>query len=776
MAEDPLLEVQKKEGDPIDFTYYMVLSQKSTYHKWRHIGIKHHLVTDEDIAHFLLECYNKSAAVSSGGGGICATCQSLLQLCCVTCDKVTQTTPVAAADQVVVTLGKADSLEPPTVSEDTATVTTGNHQLASQDVKGDGGARSGMNLRTRRRRGPVSRGERRTSKRRKKASTQREDSPDHTMSAGHSNSADGEDQYLDDCFRPVAELSEAVAPKVELFDSQDVKLEDDLASSPWEHPDKDDTADSKENTIFALSQLPRAGRGRPRKYPIIPLECTVCHKKLATRVSVINHMKRKHPETKIPELYHSAPSPTKQSPAQGGRNRRKEKNEADKNNVDADVDGSAEEEDHPRNGRAPVSEAMKRLRKAELESLKCATCGAQFEHKRQMYTHRRLCLSKVCHLCGKSVKQLEMHLKRHTSARRFPCPHCPKSFLFRNYLEQHLLYHRDERPYCCEVCGARYREKTRLNAHIRTHTGSKPYKCQLCEAAFTRPRGLNDHMRVHTGEKPYRCQVCGRQFSSSGNLAAHRRKVHGLQPQVPNRMTRKLLVVESTGPGNAEGRVHMVVNSTASSSCDSGGSKSEAAGCGGGGGRGCEAVGSSAVVGGTSGGGGGGGGGVSTACVFPEKEVGFGVGDHGTVAHIVASVGGDGPPPPPPPVSELSSLVSSIPVSAEDYATSDSGAVLGASVLSASILCGGVPVSSGTFVTGAGVPVSAPLTTAVLPGPCVLTPQPTTTVSAGVSGCSEDSIGTSGLSACEPQAPVSTAVVPVTSVSSCVPPVSKCPF
>ncbi|KAL8605658.1 hypothetical protein ACOMHN_066731 [Nucella lapillus] len=197
----------------------------------------------------------------------------------------------------------------------------------------------------------------------------------------------------------------------------------------------------------------------------------------------------------------------------------------------------------------PVTEAVKHLRKAELVSLKCSTCGAQFEHKRQMYTHRRLCVSKVCHLCGKSVKQLEMHLKRHSSVRRFPCPHCPKSFLFHNYLEQHMLYHNNERPYCCEICGVRYREKTRLNAHIRTHTGSKPYMCQLCDAAFTRPRGLKDHMRVHTREKPYRCQVCGRQFSSSGNLAAHRRKVHGLEPQVPNRMTRKLFEADLNQPG-----------------------------------------------------------------------------------------------------------------------------------------------------------------------------------------------------------------------------------
>ena len=195
------------------------------------------------------------------------------------------------------------------------------------------------------------------------------------------------------------------------------------------------------------------------------------------------------------------------------------------------------------------SEKLKK-RRAELEALVCETCGMTFEHRQQMYRHRRLCTWKVCHLCGKSVKLLDMHLKRHSAPRQFSCPHCPKTFLYRNYLAQHLLYHNGERPYCCEICGMRYRERTRLNAHLRTHTGSKPFKCSQCDAAFTRPRGLNDHKRVHTGEKPYECQVCGRKFSSTGNLAAHRRKVHRMEPLMPNRMTRKLYVE----PNAAEAR------------------------------------------------------------------------------------------------------------------------------------------------------------------------------------------------------------------------------
>ena len=291
------------------------------------------------------------------------------------------------------------------------------------------------------------------------------------------------------------------------------------------------------------------GRGRPRKYPDIPLVCVVCGKKLSSRMSVLNHMTTQHPTAELPAALAplAALSAAKaQSSAKRGRKRKMAQRGAQVNTLsDSALEGDSGVEGSREDGASSVERLKKR--KAELESLVCETCGMTFEHRQQMYRHRRLCTWKVCHLCGKSVKLLDMHLKRHNAPRRFSCPHCPKTFLFHNYLTQHMLYHNGERPFCCEICGMRYHERTRLNAHLRTHTGSKPFKCNQCDAAFTRPRGLNDHKRVHTGEKPYGCQVCGRKFSSTGNLAAHRRKVHRMEPLSPNRMTRKLYIEPNAG-------------------------------------------------------------------------------------------------------------------------------------------------------------------------------------------------------------------------------------
>ena len=343
-------------------------------------------------------------------------------------------------------------------------------------------------------------------------------------------------------------------------------------------------------------QQQHAGERRRRrrgKYPEVSLVCVVCGRKLSSRMSVLNHMTTQHPTADLPPpLAPLAARSSAKTPPSSRRGRRKKsaesgarvdrvsgsasaaEAEADSTKEDRDADADAEKSKPQPNSkrgrkkrsaqgdvrveaasdsalagdpaagagledRAADTERLKR-RKAELESLMCETCGMTFEHKKQMYNHRRHCTWKVCHLCGKSVKLLEMHLKRHSSPGQFPCPRCPKTFRDRHHLNQHMLYHNGERPYCCEVCGMRYHERTRLNTHLRTHTGIKPFKCTQCDAAFTRMRGLSDHKRVHTGEKPYGCQVCGRQFSSSGNLAAHRRKVHRMEPLTPNHVTRKL--------------------------------------------------------------------------------------------------------------------------------------------------------------------------------------------------------------------------------------------
>ncbi|XP_070177795.1 zinc finger protein 70-like [Littorina saxatilis] len=488
MIQPPGAERGEMEEElPDMFTFHLALSSGATYQRWREVGHTEQLSSDEDIAYFLLQCYEKVKREGQTDRGVCTRCHLPLKLLCVDCGTDTTLTP-----SVLPPLADRGQSQMLTTQNDVTLTHNTDYACVKQEAVQHG-----------------------------------------ALADSHQHSS-----------------ATPPLPQSHLISHQDYMSS---SLSPRDYSDSSCT----EKTLqpeptpphFPIPSQP-PGRGRPRMYPAANLVCEVCRRKLSSRQALFSHMTSRHPSAHLPaSLSHLAAKQASTGKTRtGGKRGRKPKRTEDVESSDREDTREVAE------STMTLRERLQR-RKAELESLKCETCGMNFDSKRQMYTHGRLCQWKVCHVCGKSVKQLEMHLKRHSAPRRFPCPHCPKTFLFRNYLEGHLLYHNGQRPFCCEVCGARYREKTRLNAHIRTHTGDKPFKCTQCDAAFTRPRGLHDHMRVHTGEKPYACQVCGRHFSSSGNLAAHRRKVHKLEPQVPNRLTRKLFVEPGLEPASSESTI-----------------------------------------------------------------------------------------------------------------------------------------------------------------------------------------------------------------------------
>ena len=298
-------------------------------------------------------------------------------------------------------------------------------------------------------------------------------------------------------------------------------------------------------------------RRKKREFTFSCLDCWVCGKKLSSKHSVVRHMECKHPEmdlstliiTKSDSESEDAEQPdsgkerTEQGDSRGqgeGQERRAKRPAASQPSIPRGRSSSWARKSRltappppPQQG-PPVGGARpKRTKRPDLDSLLCPICGVKFESRNRLYHHHRRCAWKVCHLCGKSVKNLDNHLMRHNAPRRFPCKHCPKGFISRGRLRAHTRRHKGERTFCCELCGQCFFERGPLAEHLLLHAGSKPFKCQLCDSAFTRGRGLKDHMRVHTGEKPYACHVCQRPFSSTGNLAAHRRKVHNMEPLLP---------------------------------------------------------------------------------------------------------------------------------------------------------------------------------------------------------------------------------------------------
>lgn len=119
------------------------------------------------------------------------------------------------------------------------------------------------------------------------------------------------------------------------------------------------------------------------------------------------------------------------------------------------------------------------------------------------------------------ARSAKIHSLRNSSAKRFGCLQCGKSFRCFSQLEIHQRSHTGEKPFRCTLCGKTYAQKGHLYTHQRTHTGEKPYRCPICAKGFIQKCTLDMHQRTHTGEKPFVCIKCGKGFTKNCNLKKH---------------------------------------------------------------------------------------------------------------------------------------------------------------------------------------------------------------------------------------------------------------
>lgn len=83
-----------------------------------------------------------------------------------------------------------------------------------------------------------------------------------------------------------------------------------------------------------------------------------------------------------------------------------------------------------------------------------------------------------CTLCDKRYREAKA-LRRHVSSahmdeRPFICEICTKGFHTKAILQAHMRTHTGERPFVCLVCNKAFGSKTWLRAHIKGHTDVKP--------------------------------------------------------------------------------------------------------------------------------------------------------------------------------------------------------------------------------------------------------------------------------------------------------------
>ena len=178
------------------------------------------------------------------------------------------------------------------------------------------------------------------------------------------------------------------------------------------------------------------------------------------------------------------------------------------------------------------------LKGMHFEDLKCSECDNIFARTslKQHMRHRHGDINHelTCHVCQKRLRKLsfEKHFKeQHTeiALKRFPCPHCGKSFKTEIYKKNHVKEKHTigEKDYKCNKCEFQTNIKDRLRSHNNyTHTSEMPFQCHECSKFLKNATSLRNHIaQTHTREESM-CVECGKSFQNKLKLAHHVKQVH----------------------------------------------------------------------------------------------------------------------------------------------------------------------------------------------------------------------------------------------------------
>ncbi|XP_031632786.1 zinc finger protein 59-like [Contarinia nasturtii] len=146
-----------------------------------------------------------------------------------------------------------------------------------------------------------------------------------------------------------------------------------------------------------------------------------------------------------------------------------------------------------------------------LPHTQCVICGKKFPapnlSKIRIHMTTHFVANNMCDLCGKKFKtlrQMEVHRKRHLDDRPEKCHLCQKAFKSKDGLKVHVKTHTDtQRPFACSHCPMRFKLKYHMQQHERRHIEyTKTLKCHLCESSFEHKFHLNQHIKRKHHELP----------------------------------------------------------------------------------------------------------------------------------------------------------------------------------------------------------------------------------------------------------------------------------
>jgi KRAB domain-containing zinc finger protein len=253
-------------------------------------------------------------------------------------------------------------------------------------------------------------------------------------------------------------------------------------------------------------------------------KCKICHRVMASRFSLTNHVKSRRPKTmeimtcdycgKNYKIKHSLFKHMQLLHVNKGRQP-----------FECDFDGKKFKD----------KSVFRNHMRAHLVPIKtCEICGSKVKNLQIHAATVHSKISPVCEICGKTLKndlQLRLHVKIHSKP--IKCAKCGRRYGNREKYREHLLGHENLRAFACHLCSLRFNARRFLTDHMKTHdkNRAKPHKCRLCGYSTPYRHHLGIHVaRTHNGERPpkkFECIECGYCIEAlskiRNHMACHRR-------------------------------------------------------------------------------------------------------------------------------------------------------------------------------------------------------------------------------------------------------------